>query len=506
MATLNQESPASQADAPAVDASHNALWAEFERRRRADRLQRQRKGSEVQRILEEVKQERLAETFADGGRNGSASSRTRSLSPGSGGSEVQRLLAELKQERQQLAMRANGASAMAPSTGTSCLSSSFSSPKKSRTAGSLSVCPLQQKGWQPTLDEQQGAWQLGQPALLMYSNRGPTATAEGLGPGYGGAARRGRFRAFDPDSPAPKAYPAGGWDDRTACPRSFDAIARSSSCGKVSAARSPERKDTKVRAADVVARLSVAKDARLKEAAGDSKAESGVQRSPQGSRQTSPSKPAAAKTKTGSSGMESMLAARQRLANMEQQIAEKFAAKRVPVEEGVAATLPSDVAPCSETSKACINGSAAAPRSGHEEGQVEDAAQAPISAELPSADKAEGALTSVSPEDVCPAEIADPDGIEHVDSATPTAAVADGDAAAAMEEVEPELVTTSVDVAFDGFDEQSSLTPKAEASVVAAVSDINGDNSDGGHEIFADETVSGGVKLERSLSELSEAW
>jgi len=97
--TLEQSSPGKSFD-------HSDFWAEFERRRRADRARRQQGGSEVQRLLATVKQERS--TYLDSSVSTAVSDAVPHVSaesPVSGASpqkisEIQQLLVEVQRERE----------------------------------------------------------------------------------------------------------------------------------------------------------------------------------------------------------------------------------------------------------------------------------------------------------------------------------------------------------------------------------------------------------------------
>jgi len=104
-----------------AEAAHSVFWAEFERRRRADRLQRQARGSEVRKILEEVQQERhkITEEFGTVPSAAVATVGIRNPSPKKA-SEVQQILAEVQRERQGATAVCEGAAAMCQGAAATC--------------------------------------------------------------------------------------------------------------------------------------------------------------------------------------------------------------------------------------------------------------------------------------------------------------------------------------------------------------------------------------------------
>mmetsp|Transcript_64799 Transcript_64799/g.118356 ORF Transcript_64799/g.118356 Transcript_64799/m.118356 type:complete len:367 (-) Transcript_64799:17-1117(-) len=98
--TLEQSSPGKSFD-------HSDFWAEFERRRRADRARRQHGGSEVQRLLAAVKQERstyldssVSTDVSDAAPLGSSAEFPVSGASPQKISEIQQLLVEVQRERE----------------------------------------------------------------------------------------------------------------------------------------------------------------------------------------------------------------------------------------------------------------------------------------------------------------------------------------------------------------------------------------------------------------------
>eukprot|EP00931_Biecheleriopsis_adriatica_P040633 TRINITY_DN23290_c0_g1_i1.p1 TRINITY_DN23290_c0_g1~~TRINITY_DN23290_c0_g1_i1.p1 ORF type:complete len:384 (+),score=83.89 TRINITY_DN23290_c0_g1_i1:31-1152(+) len=273
----------------AGDVGHASFLAEFERRRREDRQRRQsqKKVSEVQQILQDVRQDRtfsggdsafpspeklvesaakpsvLADAAELGTRLSSPTRRALSFSPSPNKtSEVQQILAEVQKER--LAAASTGsAPAGKPVVVQSESSLRAKLPKakapamtdrKSAISRSPSL-PLQRKlsFEAPAATEKRASSRCTRTRARAASNT-PKRRHEigGVGSSFettktalwasnlrrtssckvesgSGIEKRKKSKdesdagGFDFDNKAPPAaYPAGGWDDRTACPSSFD--------------------------------------------------------------------------------------------------------------------------------------------------------------------------------------------------------------------------------------------------------------------------------------------
>ncbi|CAE8614584.1 unnamed protein product [Polarella glacialis] len=267
--------PAAVVDGPPVA----DFWAEFERRRRADRQLRrqQKKVSEVQLILEEVRNERTVSSKgtpdlkacpsparAACGANGRGSggvglgsasasqSRLASPSPKKAlsfspsprrPSEVQKILAEVQQERLAAAEASPGPKPTAkpkdpkatqapirPST-SSLRTASPSRPSTSSSARPTSATQNRHStsSWRASSPKRPDS---SSPKRRHQLNNVATSEAAQWAAGL----RREKSRSAIGEIPLgdryasggsgqPVAYPAGGWDDRTACPKIFDKFA-----------------------------------------------------------------------------------------------------------------------------------------------------------------------------------------------------------------------------------------------------------------------------------------
>lgn len=203
------------------ETANRRFWEEFQRRRKADRERRgpMRETNDVQRLLEEVQRER-----ADGGAGsskGSTACTDRSLR--NKGSEVQQLLHDVRQER-----KSSSAGSPTPPT---------TSPIRERSpqshgSGRAPVSPpppaalrrMQQAELAPECSR--AASSGGHSGMAGGSRRGnSTGRPRGRGSGSAGAVVRGGCGSIGACTQARaqrkplahKAYPCGGWDDRTAC-------------------------------------------------------------------------------------------------------------------------------------------------------------------------------------------------------------------------------------------------------------------------------------------------
>ncbi|CAJ1382420.1 unnamed protein product [Effrenium voratum] len=217
-----------------------SFWEEVQRRRREER--RRRKPSEVQQLLQDLRKERAQDpvqspTGSEATAPGSGSERVVSVSPR--GSEVQQILAEVRQERltrtfpgvsrrqpkaQPTPARTPArtapprAPALAPASAPApAAAERKASPvrrqlfKEPERRGRVSVTGTRDRDDSPALKRRHELGSLGSGSVGLWSadlRRSGSPT---------GASQEDRF-----ESTEAQAYPAGGWDTRTSCPRSFD--------------------------------------------------------------------------------------------------------------------------------------------------------------------------------------------------------------------------------------------------------------------------------------------
>lgn len=274
-----------------ADVANAALWAEFERRRRADRLNRRKRVSEVQQILLEVQKERHSST--EGSVCHTPHSLSHSLSasasalpspgrllassastPPKRPSEVQLILAEVQQER---LAAAGSALAQVPTASSVAVAptpvhpaqtaaspqrrrlnfeastiegagvaAATSPPRLATIKARLPRSPSPGRSTPSTARRSRSTPQLSvprvrpeSPATKRLSQAGsvgrgtPFETDEARN--WAANLRRPPNRSSSPNGDRsgasnyclgpqgpPEAYPAGGWDDRTACPRNFN--------------------------------------------------------------------------------------------------------------------------------------------------------------------------------------------------------------------------------------------------------------------------------------------
>lgn len=248
-------------DIVSADAANDVLWAEFQRRRRADREVRRKRISEVQQILLEVQQERL--NSLDVLLLDSPAKRALNFSPSpQKPSEVQQILAEVQQERLAAAI---SLASVPPSVKQPFQAASLtpSSLCAQTVPTKLYLCSEASQGFSAAniadTSAVRGVRLHGSSRNLRTSSpscRTPVARSLQKIKSPSCAAPKPRAASTSPSrssetrpssavvrtlqrpagqsnaspetqyvlgpKPKPEAYPAGGWDDRISCPPTFD--------------------------------------------------------------------------------------------------------------------------------------------------------------------------------------------------------------------------------------------------------------------------------------------
>lgn len=220
-----------------------SFWEEVQRRRREER-QRRQSTSEVQQLLKEVRKERRANpesvqspTSGSEATGPGSENRAYSFSPPRQASEVEKILAEIRQER----CFASPASARPARPAPKAQRVRPKNPPQSEPMPRQKASPVRKQLFKDVKSHSSQSQQLSMTRTFSSSStsrmESPSRLLElgCLGKGCTGS-WSAQLRSYLPsngtqDEPeaddrfaktAVQAYPAGGWDSRTSCPRFFD--------------------------------------------------------------------------------------------------------------------------------------------------------------------------------------------------------------------------------------------------------------------------------------------